>query len=71
MLPDNLSPDDRASLLLGRALRKAMLNMNSQSERRAAAWATYTSLCTHELTKDEAIEIRTITGLINLSSLED
>jgi hypothetical protein len=67
MTTDHPTPDHRASLLLGYVLRRAMLAKGSPSERRAAAWATYTSLCRHELTEEEAIEIRAITGLIDIS----
>ncbi|MBV9066244.1 MAG: hypothetical protein JO004_10845 [Methylobacteriaceae bacterium] len=62
-----MNPDDRASLLLGQALRRAMLDRGGPADRRELAWSTYAALCKHELSEQEAIEIRSVTGLIDLS----
>lgn len=67
---DSLTADERASFMLGQALRRAMLS--STKDRTAAdlsakAWATYSTLCDDVLTVDEAVEIRRTTGLIDMS----
>lgn len=67
---DSLTDDERASFMLGRALRHAMLNGTEEHpeiELGAKAWAVYSGLCDHVLSKDEAIQIRRTTNLIDLS----
>lgn len=67
---DSLTEDERASFMLGQALRHAMLNEARDKETvdlGTKAWAVYSGLCDHVLSKDEAIQIRRTTSLIDLS----
>jgi len=60
-------PDLRASYLIGNGLRRVMLDESAPAEIRAQAWAGYSAACDHGMTHAEAVEIRTITNLIDLS----
>jgi hypothetical protein len=67
---DSLTDDERASFMLGQALRRAMLG--GDKDRAAAtlsakAWAVYSALCDDVLTVHEAVEMRRTTGLIDMS----
>lgn len=67
-----MTESERASMLLGDALRRAMLDTsrapsNRYDARRAKAWAAYSSLCKHYLTEAEARDVRRATGLLDIS----
>jgi hypothetical protein len=62
--PGHLNGDEAASFLLGRALRKAMLDPSNDpaaADLRAKAWAIYAALCETVLTAGEAARIRLAT----------
>lgn len=67
---DSLTDDERASFMLGQALRHAMLNGRKEHpeiDLGAKAWAMYSALCDNVLTVHEAVQIRRTTNLIDFS----
>ena len=71
---DPLTADETASLMLGKALRAAMLDPSNKPavvDLRAKAWAVYSALCENLLTVEEAARIRRTTGLVDLADQWD
>lgn len=65
---EQLTDDERASLMLGQAMRRAMIETDHFSaELRTQAWALYSAILKHGLSQDEAQFITMTTRLLDFS----
>jgi hypothetical protein len=68
MTTEHLTDDERATFLLGQAMRRAMIDTASIApEIRAQAWAAYAAMLDHVLSPEDAKQVTRTTGLIDLS----